>query len=205
MWKPMWKMQKGILMGKTFNPEEWSSYTEFLAFNITENYDINDIRDSDNNTTLIKKFNASSPPDGLFRCYWENGNLRYEWYYKDGKQHGVSIGWWPNGDLKAVKNYKNGVSHGQHKAWYENGAPGVVHDWQVGGIRYFENGVRHGTWIEYHPNGQKWCVKIYKSGKMILERYWKDNGEAVPPDAGRRAHKRGELKYYRKICPTFSY
>jgi len=41
------------------------------------------------------------PENGLFRQYFDNGQLRYEWYYKDGKRaDGISRGWWSNGILK---------------------------------------------------------------------------------------------------------
>ena len=43
--------------------------------------------------------------DGMFRVYWSNGNLRYEWEYKDGKRvDGISKGWWPNGNIKIIRN-----------------------------------------------------------------------------------------------------
>ena len=48
------------------------------------------------------------PIDGLFQVKWPNGNLRYEWYYKDGKRaDGISKGWFPNGKLKQTMSWKN--------------------------------------------------------------------------------------------------
>ena len=26
------------------------------------------------------------PTDGLFQAHWSNGNIRYEWYYKNGQR-----------------------------------------------------------------------------------------------------------------------
>ena len=61
-------------------------------------------------------------PDGLFQAYWPNGNLRYEWEYKDGKRaDGVSKGWWPNGNLKQTQTWKNNVNDGKVTSWYEDG------------------------------------------------------------------------------------
>ena len=73
-------------MGKTFDENKYKSYTEFFAFNKTLGGDIDNLRDSDDGSPLLQKYNASKPPDGWFRRCWENGNLRYEWYYKDGNQ-----------------------------------------------------------------------------------------------------------------------
>ncbi len=53
------------------------------------------------------------PTDGLFQVKWPNGNLRYEWYYKDGKRaDGISKGWFPNGKLKQTMSWKNETTDG---------------------------------------------------------------------------------------------
>jgi len=62
------------------------------------------------------------PTDGLFQIHWPNGNLRYEWYYKDGKRaDGVSMGWYETGELKQTMSWKNGVRHGLWITYYKNG------------------------------------------------------------------------------------
>ena len=66
---------------KTYNVEDGKSYTEFFAFNRTLCNNLNKMRDSDDCAPIIKQHKNSNPPDGWFRLYWENGNLRYEWYY----------------------------------------------------------------------------------------------------------------------------
>jgi len=62
------------------------------------------------------------PTDGLFQIHWPNGNLRYEWYYKDGKRaDGVSMGWYETGELKQTMSWKNGIRHGLWITYYKNG------------------------------------------------------------------------------------
>ncbi len=63
------------------------------------------------------------PTDGLFQVHWPSGQLRYEWYYKDGKRADgvVSKAWWPNGNLKSEENYKNDKKDGLSTSWYDNG------------------------------------------------------------------------------------
>ena len=59
------------------------------------------LKDTDDGTPLINKYDNSNPPDGWFRRYWENDQLRYEWEYKDGQRaDGISTGWHKNGKLK---------------------------------------------------------------------------------------------------------
>jgi len=167
------------------------TYTQFFAFYKTKGGDLDNLRDSDCCSSLLKNYNLSNPPDGWFRRYWENGNLRYEWYFKDGKQDGVSKSWWPNGDIKNKQNYKNGKLHGPLKGRYEDG--------QLSGIRDFKNGKRDGLWTDYYKSGQKWYEGTYNNGKEISSKYWNRDGSI-----GKKAcHKQGELKQFRKINPDY--
>ena len=187
---------------KTFNIEEGISYTEFFAFNKSIGTDINNMRDSDCCSNLIKKYNKSKPPDGWFRRNWENGNPKYEWYFKNGKQEGVSKSWWPSGQVKNIQNYENGRLHGLLTGWYENEDPRVLRecgDEQISGIRDFKNGQKHGLWTDYYKSGQKWCEKTYNNGNLISEKYWKPNGSV----GDKSCHKGGEAKQFRKINPNW--
>ena len=188
-------MKKRTHQGKTFNKEAGTSYTEFFAFNRTETNDIEAVRDSDDCSRLLQALNSSNPKDGRFSLYWENGNIRYEWYFKDGKQDGISLSFWPDGSLKNITNYKNGICHGQLKGWYEDGDPFVACNRQVSGIRYWENGKRHGMWTDYYKSGMKWCEKIYNNGSLISAQYWNEDGST----GNVSCHKGGELKQFRKI------
>ena len=178
-------------MAKTFIEEYGLTYTEFFAYYNTTGGDLNNLRDSDDCSRLLQNYNASNPPDGWFRRYWENGNLRYEWYFKDGKQDGVSKSWWPNGDIKSKRNYKDGKEHGSNIGWYEDG--------QVAGIRDFKDGKRDGLWTDYYKSGQKWYEGTYKNGKDISSKYWNEDGSV----GKKHCHKQGELKQFRKINPDY--
>ena len=186
-------------MAKTFIEEYGLTYTEFFAYHKTTGGDLDNLRDSDCCSRLLQEYNASNPPDGWFRRYWENGNLRYEWYFKDGKPDGVSKSWWPNGDIKSKWNYKDGKLHGPVTGLYEDGSPRVIYDRQVAGIRDFKDGKRDGLWTDYYKSGQVWMKKTYESGKLISEEYWNADGSV----GGKDCHRRGEFKQFRKINPDY--
>jgi len=98
------------------------------------------------------------PTDGLFQVYWPNGNLRYEWYYKDGKRvDGVSKGWYSNSKLKQTITWKNGKRNGKWIQWWENGQK--VCEWT------FKDGKEIGL-TRWNDNGQK-KEYIYKDGKIV--------------------------------------
>ena len=55
-------------------------------------------------------------------CKWsDNGQLRWENNYKNGKRHGFWRGWDDNGQLRWEDNYKGGKRHGISRGWHENG------------------------------------------------------------------------------------
>ena len=97
------------------------------------------------------------PDNGLFRVYWKNviasnigdvtldpndgEELRYEWYYKDGKRaDGISKGWWPNGKLKHKWCWKNNLRDGLWIFYDENGQ---------------KKSTRMGKKMDYGLNGMK--------------------------------------------------
>ena len=100
--------------------------------------------------------------DGLFRKYYSNGQLRYEWYFKlplDGtRADGISRGWWPNGQLKQIKTWKSGKQVGISTGWYENGQK-----WYE---QTYKDDKKNGLYIEYE-NGQKLWEGIWKDHELI--------------------------------------
>ena len=99
------------------------------------------------------------PTDGIFQVYWPNDNLRYEWYYKNGKRaDGVSKGWWENGNLKQVYNYENGQRNGLWTQWYEYGAGG-----EKGELEYNE-----GWWSEMSSNDKSQYIDTHSHFRKFL-------------------------------------
>ena len=59
--------------------------------------------------------------DGLQTTWYENGQKDTEWNFKDGEQDGLTTKWYENGQKKAELNWKNGELDGLQTTWYENG------------------------------------------------------------------------------------
>lgn len=58
---------------------------------------------------------------GKIKSYYENGNLKEEGNFKDGKAEGLVKGFYENGNLEREENYKDGKLEGLTKIYYENG------------------------------------------------------------------------------------
>ena len=54
------------------------------------------------------------------RCHYD-GQLMYEYNYKNNKYDGILQEWYANGQLNYKHNYKNGKMEGIQQKWYENG------------------------------------------------------------------------------------
>ena len=50
--------------------------------------------------------------NGLWKSYWDNGQLRFLRSYKNGIDHGSFEDYWVNGQLTWKHFYKNGLSEG---------------------------------------------------------------------------------------------
>lgn len=82
----------------------------------------------------------------MTKGYYENGNLKWESNYKNGKQEGKSKFYYKSGKLWTERNYKNNKREGISKTYYESG-----------GIEY----------IDTYKNGEKINRKAYdEEGKL---------------------------------------
>ena len=75
---------------------------------------------------------------GLHIDWYENGQLLYEYNYKNGKFHGLLRVWHKNGQLSLECNYIDGQEHGLSREWHEDGQLWMKCNYVNG--RYISNG-----------------------------------------------------------------
>ena len=75
---------------------------------------------SDSQLKSLRKY-SDGKKYGKHQGWWENGNQKYEYYFKNDQNVGQHMQWHSNGQLFVVKNFKNGVEEGEQKAWDQNG------------------------------------------------------------------------------------
>lgn len=108
--------------------------------------------------------------EGLVKGYYENGQLRYEKNYKDGKLNGLTKIYLENGQLNLEGNYKDGKMNGYQKKWYENGQ--LKHE-------YNYKGGFEGLFKTYDEKGKLKSVSIYIDNKYISQICWDENGKKI--------------------------
>ena len=82
---------------------------------------------------------------GIIKSYYDNGALKEDIPYKDGKENGIVKGYYPNGNLESEILSKDGKLEGLSKSYYENGnlkIEGNFKDDKLEGLSkvYYENG-----------------------------------------------------------------
>lgn len=135
-----------------------------------------EIFDKDGN--IIKR--TGKIPDGIVKEYYQNGILKAEWNYKNGKLNGVSRSYYESGELETEENYKNGKQEGITKWYYESGK--LKYEWnykngkQVGIYKLYSESGNIELEARYNENGKKEGVeKIYDSdGQLMAETTYED-------------------------------
>ena len=85
------------------------------------------------------------PADGVYRIYYESGDLRYEIALKDGKRNGVTKEYAMSGWLREETPYSDGKIDGIKKFYYRTGS-------LMTEIPY-KNGKQEGTVKHYREDG----------------------------------------------------
>lgn len=58
---------------------------------------------------------------GLYKKWFDDGNISFWSEYKNGKRHGTTKTWWRNKVLRSELSYQNGVANGTQLQWYKSG------------------------------------------------------------------------------------
>ena len=111
--------------------------------------------------------------------YYDNGQVKSETGYFEGKKHGLYKNWFENGQLKKQGKYQNDNSFGRFAEWFENGQlkeQGEYRDgqyfmtnrWSSNGGQLVKDG--NGSWVGRNTAGLEVWKKLYADG--LLSKEW---------------------------------
>ncbi len=151
------------------------------------------------NGKLESRINYQSKNDGgkkhgLTQNYRSNGQLAYEWNYKDGRLEvtdykdldyregllyeinsqtlftGIAVYYYENGQLERKENFKDGFATGPTEFYHENGQLNLKRD--------YKDGKPEGLWESYRENGLLRWKGNHKDGKAEgLSEGYDENGQ----------------------------
>lgn len=125
----------------------------------------------------------SSDDDGTQRTYWENGRLKSESHYVDGKLNGSFKTWYENGQVFQDGLYADDMMDGSWLIFYPDGSLAARAQYEKGSgkqtcynnegciimeVEYVDN-LKHGREIHYAANGSVLQVVNYERGKKVEE------------------------------------
>ena len=85
--------------------------------------------------------------------FFDNGNLKHQRFYKNGKADGKWTHYYNNGNIWIEGNYNKGIQVGLWTTYYKNGQ-----EWTKGN---YKNNERSGEWIFYNEDGKVYEEKEY--------------------------------------------
>ena len=109
--------------------------------------------------------------DGVWKLYYENGQVKQEENWKDGYYEGLWKYFNENGQIMREVNYKDGEDDGLHRSWYENG--------QLEMEENYKDGALDGLWKLYYKNGQLQLEQNWKDGIFINSKCWDKEGNEI--------------------------
>ena len=102
--------------------------------------------------------------EGLFRYFYDNGNLAFEAEYKNGKVNGFWKQYYESGSLMYETIMKNGT--GINVTVNEKGD--TIY------IGHYNNGKLDGKIIRYYDDGQEMYSTLFKSGSGVDKRFYQN-------------------------------
>jgi hypothetical protein len=121
-------------------------------------YDINGINNIELKKEEIIFYNMGFKKNGIDKIYYDNGNIKRECLYKDGKLNGEFKQYYENEQLQLYCSYIDNKKNGEFKEYYENKKLKLV--------GMYINGKINGEYKEYHENEQLKCSYTYIDDKI---------------------------------------
>jgi antitoxin component YwqK of YwqJK toxin-antitoxin module len=158
--------------------------------------DIKSYQISDSQHGVTTNLYVNDKKDGMWRTYYENGQIKSEGHYIAGLKEGLHKEWKEDGILSLEGNYINDKANGL-MTWYHDkghlaGRGQMVDDKRIGNWKicdieengycvdaYFEDGLREGIWKIYHDNEALWKEQTFKNDRIISEKCWNKNGKEI--------------------------
>lgn len=136
----------------------------------------------------------------------ENGKATGVWMSKNGVSDGVYRDWFENGQLYFETNWKDGKLDGVYRRWYENGQLEIESRWKDGKwdgrrLEFNENGDVETE--EYYINGKEISKEEYEKQHKIDKLPSKEIGSTEGGEPVERGMVGGELNLTEKQCVDF--
>jgi len=138
--------------------ETWSGGRVIFERNYTDgNIDTETTFSYYDNGQIKTKYNyKDTHVDGEQTVWYENGQIKLQ-YNATGL--GKATGWYENGQIKSDGIFNDGKLDGKETSWYENG--------QMRGESNYKDGKKDGKWTWWLSDGLKWKEAIFINDEIV--------------------------------------
>jgi len=130
---------------------------------------------------------------GKGQVFFENGDVKVDYYLKDSELEGDHISYYKNGQISNQYSIVSGKSNGMYYSYYMDG--------QLEEEGNYDNDSLSGEWVGYHPNGKIRYKGTFLKGKRVGK--WIDyhtNGEIKNAiNYGNKGKRNGESNYFNEF------
>ena len=100
--------------------------------------------------------------DGIRSTFYEDGTLKEEVTYVNGRKNGLVRRWFGNGQLKCRGQMMNNRWNGVYEEWFENGESKTI------GV--YLDGRQDGEWKFFDKSGEKMPSLFFVEGKEVAQK-----------------------------------
>ena len=145
-------------------------------------------------------FNADTVPNGVFVSYYQNGKVKYENFFIDGKENGIARGFFENGEPRYLGKVEDGKKDSTW-LWYEQKPDGL----HLNMIENYLNGKLFGGQLKFNKNGHFEWYKFYSLDGLLGKVSFEGSESVVEGELGNIYYDQDELDigegFYSKIYP----
>lgn len=142
--------------------------TDVYNFSFSFSDPVDGLRRKQTMEGLVEYTVSAGKENGWYISYYNNGNIRYKTYYKDGVEKGQRKEYYQDGSLKGTKMVDGGVVSGSIITYHNNGKKETE--------AMYKNGKADGLWKVYYDTGEKKSEIPYSNDKIngVVKEFYKN-------------------------------
>ena len=128
-------------------------------------------------------------PDGVYSLYYDSGELKRTFTFKDGALNGPCNVYFRSGKINRDGVFKNGRLEGESHLYYPDGT--------LKGVSYFQNGLKSGPTKLYYESGRPKADLRFKDGRPDGQQImYYENGQIESKVSYNDGIKNGPVLFY---------
>ncbi len=137
--------------------------------------------------------------EGAYKAYYPDSTQKFEGTISNGELNGLWRTYYETGNIKSAVNYQNNKVNGNALFYYNNAQQTIKAE------LYYEDDVIGDIYREFYENGARKAMLNYDNGKLNEDaEFYYDNGALKIEGQYKNGEKKGKWKYYTETGELYS-